>query len=473
MSSPLWKGLLVPEPSPLQRLRQLAGDPFTPARPLAFPSPHQRPAFAASFSQLRFWRLDQHSDGTACAIPDALHLRGELQPGALRWALDRLVERHEPLRSSYLPGGEDLLQVVNPAQEVDLPLEALPQGQAPEPLRARLQQELERPFDLAHGPLLRGLLLQAGHHDHVLLLVFHYSAFDGWSRTVLYRDLAALYGAALHGGSNPLPNLPLRYVDYASWERRSLGSAQRGTLLSHWTAALDELPLPVLPTDRDRQVGSPSSYRGCSAYFELEAPLAAAFETLCRSAAATLTMGLLTLVAVLLHDHSGQEDIGIGMPLAGRRHPSLEPLMGSFVNLMVIRVRIGAPTSFHRLLHRVRASFLRGLDHQALPFVMLEEALWPRQPPHAHVPVVVQLIDRPWCPALQGLAVRRLLSPSQRARHALEFRFRHRPSGALQTKIIYATDHFSEHGIATLFERLKILLGDLLYEPEAAIKHHG
>ena len=459
------------EPSRLRRLQRLARPPFPPAIALGLPAPHHRPAFAASTAQLRFWRLEQHADGTAGSIPDALHLRGELRPGALALALDLLMERHEPLRTSFQPGGEDLLQVVHPAQGVDLQVEALPENQGPGAVRARLQQELERPFDLAQGPLMRGLLLQGRQCDHVLLLVCHYSAFDGWSRTVLYRDLAVLYAAAVEGASSPLEPLPLRYVDFASWERRCLGAADRATQLRYWTTALDRLPPVVLPSERP--AGQPPSYRGRCSYYELDASLAAGLETLCRSAAATLTMGLLALVAALLHGHSGQEDIGIGVPVAARRHPSLEQLMGSYVNLVVIRLRLSESVCFRRLLDRVRCTVLQALDHQSLPFVMLEQALWPLQPPHASVPVVVQLIDRPWRPALQGLEVRRFPSPSQRARHALEFRFRHLPDGSLQTKIIYATDRFSEQGIHELFERMKTLLAGLLAEPDSVLSTHA
>ena len=458
---------MAPERSRLQRIRGLASNPFPAARPLGFPPPHGHPAFAASFSQCRFWRLDQHSDGTACAIPDALHLQGDLQPAALHTALDRLVERHEPLRTAYQPCDDDLLQVVSPAQGVDLQVETLRHNPVLEEIRARLQRELERPFDLANGPLMRGLLLQGRHGQHVLLLVFHYSVFDGWSRTVLYRDLAVLYAAALEGAGSPLPKLPLRYVDFASWQRKSLAPGDRNTLLRHWRTVLNDLPRIILPADHPAQ--PQLTYRGSPSYFQLAPSLVAGLANLCSSAEVTLSMGLLALVAALLHTHGGQEDIGIGIPVAGRRHPSLESLMGSFVNLLVIRIHLSKAPSFRTLLGRVRSSCLQAYDHQDLPYAILEEALWPQQPPHASVPVVVQLMDLPWRPALEGLAVRRLPSPSQRARHELEFRFRHLPDASLQAKIIYSTDRFSEQGIDLLFKRMKDLLGRLLEAPDSGL----
>jgi len=460
-------GTVAPERSRLQRLRELAPSPLPPARPLGFPPPHAHPAFAASFTQLRFWRLDQHSDGTACAIPDALHLQGELQPAALKLALERLVERHEPLRTTYQSGGEDILQVVGPAEGVDLQVETLRHSAGSHELTARLQQELERPFDLGHGPLMRGLLIQCRQGEHVLLLVFHYSVFDGSSRTVLYRDLAVLYGAALEDALSPLPRLPLRYVDYASWQRSRLGTADRDSLFRHWSCALDNLPNVVLPADRPALPRL--TYRGCSTYFELNSTLAAGLESLCRPAGASLSMGLLALVAATLHLHTGQADIGIGTPVAGRDHPALQQLMGSFVNLLVVRIDLSQAPSFRQLIGRVRSACVQAYDHQHLPFVLLEQQRWSLQPPHACVPVVVQYSGMPWQPALQGLVVRRLRSPSQRARHELEFRFRHLPGGSLQAKMIYSTDRFSIQGIHLLFERMKSLLVGSLASPDCVL----
>jgi hypothetical protein len=462
---------MVPEDSPLQRIRRLATDSWSPAHSLGSPPPHHWPAFPASFSQLRFWRLDQYSDGTACAIPDVLHLHGELQLKALISALDHLVERHESLRTTYQPGGEDLLQVVGPAQGLELQVESLPQNQGLEAVTERLQQELDRPFDTVHGPLMRGVLFHGRPGEHLLLLIFHYSAFDGWSRTVLYRELPILYEAAVEGATSPLPKLPLRYIDFASWQRRSLAPADRDRLLRYWSEALNNLPRVILPADHP---ASPRpTYRGLSAYFELDQSLVAGLENLCRSASVTLSMGLLALVASLLHLHSGQDDIGIGIPVAGRRHPSLEPLIGSFINLLVIRIRLSDAPSFRRLLGRVRIACLQAYDHQNLPFVMLEEALWSMQPPHAYVPVVVQLMDLPWRPSFRGLVVRRLPSPSRRTRHELEFRFRHLPGGSLQTKIIYSTDRFSATTIRALFEGMKLLLVGLLHGPDCALENHS
>lgn len=447
---------MAPERSRLEQLRRLAPNPLPSASPLGFPAPHGHPAFAASFSQLRFWRLDQHSDGTACAIPDALHLQGELQPAALNLALQRLVERHEPLRTTYQPGGEDLLQIVAPAQGVDLRVETLRHNAGWEEVTARMQHELERPFDLGNGPLMRGLLLLGQDGEHVLLLNFHYSVFDGWSRSVLYQDLAVLYGAALEGADSPLPKLPVRYADFASWQRRSLSEERLDRLIAYWDDALRNLPRTKLPVDQT--VTSHPPYQGHSCYFELEYPLVAALQSLCRSTAATLHMGLLAVVASLLHRHSGQEDIVIGIPVTGRSHPLFESLMGSFVNLLFIRIDLSGEPTIPKLLERVRKASLNAYDHQEIPFVMLEQRRWPSLRPHTCVPVVVNLVDLLWKPSLQRVAVNRLPSPSLRARYELEFRFRHLSGGSLQAKIIYAAGRFSGDSIRALFDEFKHVL---------------
>ena len=456
----------------LQRLRRHAPAGIPPAATVLMAG--QPPAFAASFGQQRFWRLDQASDGTACAIPNALRLSGELCPAALRCALNGLVRRHEPLRTLLLPGHAMLLQRVEPAREVDLTVEPVPPD-APA-MQERLRLELERPFDTTADPCLRGLLLHGGpgaQGVHVLLLIVHYGAFDGWSRMVLFRELSLLYAAALDGAADPLPPLPLRYVDFACWQRqRSAGDpAAAAPDLGPWQrrpAHLRQLRLPADLTPEPAR-GGLLPYRGHCRYFRLPASLVAGLERLCTAEAATLTMGLLTLVAVLLQRHSPQSHIPLAMPVAGRTHSALEPLLGSFINLLLIDVPCEGSPSFRALLARVRVRCLQLYEHQLVPYVVLEEALAPQLPPHALAPVVVQLIDLPWQPHFRGLQARRLPSPSCRSRHGLELRFRREAGGALQTKITYTSHLFSAARIALLFEQLQLLLTTALHEPDGGL----
>jgi hypothetical protein len=173
-------------------------------------------------------------------------------------------------------------------------------------------------------------------------------------------------------------------------------------------------------------------------------------------------MGLLAVVASLLQRQSGQQNITLGMPVAGRCHPLFESLIGSFVNLLLIRIDLsGEPTPL-RLLGRVRKASLNAYDHQDFPFVMLEQKLWPHHWPHTYVPVVVNLVEMAWKPSLRGVAVNRLPSPSLRARYDLEFRFRHLSGGSLQAKIIYSASRFSEDGIRALFDEFGCVLSAFL-----------
>ncbi|MGB5135630.1 MAG: condensation domain-containing protein [Prochlorococcaceae cyanobacterium] len=163
-------------------------------------------------------------------------------------------------------------------------------------------------------------------------------------------------------------------------------------------------------------------------------------------------------VASLLHRHSGQQDITLGVPVAGRCNSLSESLIGSFVDLLLIRIDLSGEPTPMKLLERVRKASLNAYDHQEFPFVMLEQRLWPLHRPHTYVPVVVNLVDLPWKPSLRRVAVNRLPSPSLRARYELEFRFRHLSGGSLQAKIIYATSRFSEDGIRALFDEFKYVL---------------
>ena len=426
--------------SPLQRLQQLSDRKSLEKPLLTLRSNQHCSAFPASFGQLRFWSFDQQSDGTGCLVPDVLHLKGPLQVNALLWALDELLLRHEPLRSHYQWDGKDLIQRISPPGSLDIPVEALGRSDGPAEVLARLQKELDIPMDTSRSPLMRGLLLQRSSEDNILLLIFHYSAFDGWSRRVLYQDLAPLYTASLEGAPNPIPPLPIRYGDYAQWQRHHLSDRRRGDLLAYWSQKLKGLPPQRLPT-----VQTPPhrpTYQGQPFYSQLDGDLVRGLKRLCTRHSASLHMGLVALIAALLHQKNGQNDLSIGIPISGRNHLCLEPLIGCFINLLTLRIHLESHSSFGELIDTVARSSLEAYDHSDLPYTLLKGSLWPEQPPHAHVPVVVQLLNLPWTPSLKGLQTTRAKSPSRRARHPLEFRFRQADDRALQTKITFSTDHF-------------------------------
>lgn len=431
------------------------------------------PAYPASFSQSRLWFLEQlEAAQGAYAIHGLWRLQGQLDQAALQTALTGIVERHQALRTSFRLQGDRVLQVIeDPPQPVALPLVRLGDGVPLEQARIRelLADELGRPFDLARPPLLRALLVEGSPLEHLLLVSLHHIAGDGWSCTILHRELSCLYATACRGESVPLPPLPLQYTDFAGWQRQGLTVQRRAELLAFWQAELKELPNLELPTDHPRP--PQFSYRGEAMTFCLDGALSAGLERFCHEAKATLQMGLVSLVAILLHRYSRQQDFALGVPAWGRSHPDLEALIGFFVNTLVVRTRFEEATSFRSLLDQVRRASLVSYDHQDLPFEQLVEGLRvERNPSHNPlVQVMVQLLDLPSQDLeLEGLALEPLPPPETRARMDLEVLFQPSESG-LRGTITYCTDLFNAERIRRLIGHLEVLLGSCLGAPDLPV----
>ncbi len=465
-----------PAGAPVPALRRQG--PIAREEPLAMAG---RPAYPASFSQSRLWFLEQlEAAQGAYAIHGLWRLQGPLDQAALQSALTGIVERHQALRTAFRLQDDRVVQVIeDPPQPVALPLvrpwNGAPSSEAEAALheqtgiRELLGDELARPFDLARPPLLRALLVERSPLDHLFLVSLHHIAGDGWSCTILHRELSRLYGAACRGVPAPLPPLPLQYADFAGWQRRGLTAQRRTELLAFWQAELKELPTLELPTDHPRP--PQFSYRGEALTFCLDGFLTAGLERFCHGAKATLQMGLVSLVAILLHRYSRQQDFALGVPVWGRSHPDLESLMGFFVNTLVVRTRFEEETSFRSLLDQVRRGSLVSYDHQDLPFEQLVEGLQvERNPSHNPlVQVMVQLLDLPSQDLeLEGLAVEPLPPPETRARMDLEFLFQPSETGLCGT-ITYCTDLFTADRIHRLIGHLEVLLRSCLRVPDLPV----
>ncbi|HEX2092009.1 MAG TPA: amino acid adenylation domain-containing protein, partial [Longimicrobiaceae bacterium] len=331
-----------------------------------------------SFAQQRLWvihRIDP--DDTAYHVPSALTLRGALDAGALRRSLTELVRRHETLRTVFAEAGGEPVQVVRPARPVSLPLVDLA-GLAEEERRdaaLRLAAgESLRPFDLARGPLLRTTLLRLAEEEHVLLCTMHHVVSDGWSMGVLVREVSALYEAFSRGEPSPLPELPVQYADFATWQREWLAGEVLERQLGWWREQLAGAPPTLeLPTDRPRPVAP--TFRGASHRFVLPADRVAGLQALSRREGATLFMTLLAAFQTLLARYSGQDDLVVGTPVAGRGRSETEELIGFFVNALVLRADLSGDPTFRGFLGRVRETTLGAYAHQDLPFERLVEEL--------------------------------------------------------------------------------------------------
>ncbi|MBW3655532.1 MAG: non-ribosomal peptide synthetase, partial [Gemmatimonadetes bacterium] len=335
-----------------------------------------------SFAQERLWFLEQMEPGSAAYnIPAALRLTGTLDEQALRGALGEIVRRHEALRTTFTAANGAAVQVVHPPAEVPLPVRDL--GELPEPAREaevlRLAgEEAARPFDLERGPLFRAGLLRLRKPEYVLLLTMHHSVGDGWSLGILYRELSTLYAAYREGRPSPLAELPIQYADFALWQREHLRGKVLETQLAYWRARLAGAPaLLELPTDRPRP--AVRSHQGARVRRSLPGELARALKSLAQRDGATLYMVLLATFQTLLSKYSGQEDVVVGSPVAGRARPEVEGLIGFFANTLVLRAEISGDPSFRALLGRVREATLEAYEHQEVPFERLVEELHPER----------------------------------------------------------------------------------------------
>src|ERR1044071_4153808 len=288
-----------------------------------------------SFAQQRLWFINQFQPGTtAYNIPFTRRLKGPLDVAALEQAVNEIVRRHEALRTTFVEAdGKPAQQITEPeplrlavTDLTDLPVDA----REAEARRLALE-EGRRPFDLTNGPLLRVGLLRLGEEDHIVLLSMHHIVSDGWSLGILLREIAVLYDAYVSHKPSPLPELPVQYADYASWQRDYLQGEVLDEQLAYWRTQLADAPPHLdLPTDHTRP--AVQTYRGATRKFTVAPALYDEIKRFCRQEGATLFMTLLAAFDVLLHRYTDQDDIVIGTAIANRHIVETEDLIGFFVN---------------------------------------------------------------------------------------------------------------------------------------------
>ena len=426
-----------------------------------------------SSAQSRLWFLEQWQPGTGLYhIGNAVHLRGPLDLSALQASLDGLVARHEGLRTGFIEEGGEPWQRILSVARCALTVEDLGEleGSAQEEmLRERLAAEAARPFELREPPLLRAAVWRLGVEAHALLLVVHHIVSDGWSQGVLKRELSVLYGAAVRGETAVLPALPVQYADYALWQRETLSGTRLATALAYWRTQLSELPVLALPTDRPRPLQP--SYTGSLTRFALAPELVTGLRRLAREAGGTLYMVLLAAFKVLLMRYSGQADVVVGSPIAGRDRVELEGLIGFFVNTLVLRTRVAGELSFRAVLERVRETALGAYEHAEVPFEKLVAELRPvrdlSRSPLFQVMFVLQ--NTPGAElGLVGLAVTELQVGRTTSKFDLSLSLVER-DGGLSGVLEYATDLYEAATMERLGGHYRTLLEGVVVAPEARV----
>ncbi|MFG2011659.1 amino acid adenylation domain-containing protein [Micromonospora sp. NPDC048868] len=445
-----------------------------PDRSPANPSAPQRPTgpLPLSYPQQGVWLLDQIRPGGAeYVVPFSWRLTGPLDPVALRDAWREVVRRHEVLRTRYRVVDGRPSQVVGPPEPVELPVVDLT-GCAPSQRRERLdaliRDEAGTPFDLGRDAPLRVRLVRLAEDEHVMVLVAHHIAFDGWSVGVLARELGALYPALVAGEPSPLAPPPIQYADFAVRQRdRAAGLTGQ---LDHWRDRLAGLVPLELPTDRPRPpVQDP---RGATLPFTVPADLGRALASIGRRHRATPFMVLLAVFQVLLARYTGQTDVAVGTPVAGRTRPEVQDLIGYFVNTLVLRTDLSGEPTFVEVLARVRETVLDAQSHQDVPFERIVDALSPerdlsRNPLFQTMFVMQNATAADFAGA--GLRARQVPTLWHTAKFDLTMQVTEEADGSFSGVVEYATALFDDATARRLAGHYQRLLSAVAADPDAPV----
>ncbi|NJL19790.1 MAG: amino acid adenylation domain-containing protein [Leptolyngbyaceae cyanobacterium SM1_3_5] len=426
-----------------------------------------------SYAQESLWFLNQLDGiGSTYNMPLPLRLTGNLNVVVLEQSLTALIQRHEILRTTFRTCNAKPVQIIASNWNLDLSvvnLQALASAEQEQQVRQFIAGEVETPFDLATGLLIRSKVLQLGNTDHVLLLTLHHIVADGWSIEVLVRELAKLYMACLLQQPLPTP-LPIQYADFALWQRNYLQGDVLETLLAHWKRTLkDAPPVLTLPTDYPRP--SLQTYHGKSTSFDLNPALAAKLKALSQQSQVTLFMTLLSAFYVLLHRYTQQDDLVVGTPIANRNRTEISELIGYFVNILVLRANLSGDPSFKQLLAQAYQMALDAYSYQDLPFEKLVEALQPERS-LSHTPLFQVMFALHNTPTpelnLPDLTIRGLDVDIITSKFDLTIAFRETESG-LTGFVEYNTDLFTAATIDRLMGHYQQLLEEIVVNPEKPI----
>ncbi len=456
-------------------LEQVANTQVTAEVPI--PPVSRQELLPLSFGQQRLWFLNQLEQGRTASYnmpPIVVKMAGPLQVKALEQSVNHLLQRHEILRTSFQFQAGQPVQVISPQMTLELPIVSLadlPESQRDEDIQRLTRAQAETLFDLTQPPLFRLLLVKLSELEHVLILTLHHIISDAWSLGILVRELSILYNVFATGGqTSPLPPLAIQYADFAVWQRQKLSGEFLDKLLHYWKQQLAGIPaLLELPTDYPRR--SVQRYRGKTEYLYVSAEVTQRLQQLSQQSGVTLFMTLVAIFTTLLHRYTGQSDIVIGTPIANRIHSQTEPLIGLFINTLVLRINFEGNPSFNELLQRVKQVALNAYAHQDLPFEKLVVELQPARN-LSHTPLFqvwfglqntaveeIKLADLTLTPLpTENLnAVFDLILVMEETVHGLEAKFR------------YNTDLFEEVTIKRLIGHYQLLLEGSLTQPTQPI----
>ncbi|HEX7333866.1 MAG TPA: amino acid adenylation domain-containing protein [Pyrinomonadaceae bacterium] len=429
-----------------------------------------------SFAQQRLWFLYQlEPDSPAYNIPIAVRLQGALNVPALEESLNEILRRHEVLRTTFSALNGEPVQIISPFEPRELCVEDLSvwldETARLDEARRLTAVETATPFDLINGPLFRARLLRLDENDHVVILTMHHIVSDGWSLGILINELTTLYRSYSVGESAALPELPIQYADFAQWQRTWLDGEILAEQLAYWSRQLGGAAPLELPTDRPRP--AVLTYRGNVESLRLDSSLVDGLKTLSRNEGVTLFMLLMTAFKVLLHRYTGQSDISVGTPIAGRNWLEVEGLIGFFVNTVVLRTDVRSEEGFNEVLQRVREVVLDSYAHQDVPFEKLVEELQPERDP-SRQPLFQVAFSMHNANAnaetaeTSGLRLSALAGENRTAKFDLNFVLTE-VGGVVDAALEYNTDLFDSTTIERMLDHFRNLLDGVVIDPKQAV----
>ena len=416
-----------------------------------------------SFAQQRLWFLDQFEPGTATYnLSNVFRWCGPLQVAALHKALQIVVARHESLRTRFVAAGDKAVQLIAESVPVEIPVLDVAANDA---LSTALTLA-DEPFDLAQTPLWRVRLMRLQPDEHWLVLMFHHIISDGWSVGIFLSELRAAYQAVIEAREVALPALPIQYADYAEWQREQLTGTVLEEALRHWKQHLADAPaLLEMPTDKPRP--AVQRYRGAQVALQLPAALTAQVKAFSQQHGATLFMTLLAVWQTLLARYSGQDQIVVGTPVAGRPRVETESLIGFFVNTLALRGDLAGDPTFLDLLHRTREASLQAFTYQSLPFEKLVEELHPQRS-LSYSPIFQVMFALQNAPMAVEQAAPLPLTPVPLPSTSAKFDLSldvYETAGGLDTRLEYDTDLFEAATAERLLQHFQTLLAAAVAQP--------
>jgi amino acid adenylation domain-containing protein len=427
-----------------------------------------------SFAQERLWLLNQLEPNSPFYNEQTtIKLHGQLNVVALEQSLNKIIVRHEVLRTNFSTINEQPVQVIADSLTLSLSvvdLTDLTENEREIACQKLATTEANKPFDLANSPLLRACVVKLNQVEHAFILTVHHIIVDGWSTGILMRELATIYSAICNNLSPKLPEIPIQYADFAIWQRQLLQKEVLQTQLDYWQQLLKGAPsLLELPTDRPRP--AIQTYWGAVQYVELSSELSQAIANFTKQEGATLFMTLFAAYVTLLYRYTGSDDIVVGTPIANRDRLELEGLIGFFVNTLALRIDLSGNPSFQQLLSRVRQLTLEAYAHPDLPFEELVKALQPQRD-LSHTPLFQVLFVLQNAPIseveLTGLTISPLPTQGAVAKFDLTLSLQNTASG-LVGMWQYNADLFDAATIERMSGHFVTLLSGIITNPEQQI----